>query len=343
MTKVLITGAGAPGAAGIMHCLQRSRRIEVWGCDANRDASGRHLLKNFFTVPHAADDAFVPALLRKAAAHKIDVILPLVTKELLPLARAKTQFAGKGIRVICSEERALEIANNKSLLYRFLQSRNITVPAFRIVNNLAEFEHAVKELGYPLRRVTFKPAVSNGSRGFRIIDDNIEKSHLLWNEKPNHTFISYAEITQLLREYCPPDLLVSEYLPGEEYSVDCLAQHGKCLLAIPRKRTKILNGISTGGEFVLQREIIRYCHQIIEAIGLHGNIGIQVKRANDGRFKILEINPRVQGTIVTNLAAGANLPLLAVQQELGKPVRPEKLKIRWGLKFVRVWKEIYYE
>lgn len=343
MTRVLITGAGAPGAAGIIKCLSKSKQLDIWCCDANEDASGKHLLKNFFKIPAASDKNFVSEVLKKAKQHKIEVILPLVTRELLLFARNKKKFEHAGVRVICSDEKALEIANNKALLYQFLESKKIVVPDFVVVNSVAEFQRAAKKLGYPAKKITFKPAVSNGSRGFRVIYDKADKAHLLWNEKPNNTYISYQEICNILRIQMPVDLLVSEYLPGEEYSVDCLANRGKCLLAIPRLRSKILNGISVGGEFVNNKEIVAYSQQIIEALGLHGNIGIQVKRAADGRFKILEINPRVQGTIVTNLAAGANLPLMAVQQELGKKIFPEKVKIKWGLKFVRVWKEIFYQ
>lgn len=343
MTRVLITGAGAPGAAGIIECLSKSKQLDIWCCDANADASGKHLLKNFFKIPAASDKNFVSELFKKAKLHKIDVILPLVTRELLLFARNKKKFEAIGIKVICSDENALEIANNKALLYQFLLSKNILVPDFVVVNSVSEFQRAVKKLGYPAKKITFKPAVSNGSRGFRVIDDKANKAHLLWNEKPNNTYITYKEINDILRQEMPDDLLVSEYLPGEEYSVDCLANHGQCLLAIPRLRSKILNGISVGGEFVNNKEIVAYSRQIIEAIGLHGNIGIQVKRAADGRFKILEINPRVQGTIVTNLAAGANLPLMAVQQELGKKIWPEKVNVKWGLKFVRVWREIFYQ
>lgn len=343
MTRILITGAGAPGAAGIIECLSKSKQLAIWCCDANADASGKHILKNFFKIPAASDKNFISAVLNKAKLHKIDVILPLVTRELLLFARNKKKFEAAGVKVICSDESALEIANNKALLYQFLRSNSILVPDFVVVNSVAEFQRAVKKLGYPANKVTFKPAVSNGSRGFRVIDDKANKAHLLWNEKPNNTYITYKEISDILRQQMPKDLLVSEYLPGEEYSVDCLANHGKCLLAIPRLRSKILNGISVGGEFVNNKEIVAYSRQIIEAIGLHGNIGIQVKRATDGRFKILEINPRVQGTIVTNLAAGANLPLMAVEQELGKKIYTEKVKVKWGLKFVRVWREIFYQ
>ena len=135
---------------------------------------------------------------------------------------------------------------------------------------------------------------------------------------------------------------MSEYLPGEEYSVDCLAQEGRARLVVPRLRTRMINGISVKGTFVQDDAIIAYCRRIIEAIGLHGNIGIQVKKTATGEPLLLEINPRVQGTIVAALGAGVNLPLLAIKQELGMRIEQHELGVAWGTRFSRYWTEVFY-
>jgi len=57
---------------------------------------------------------------------------------------------------------------------------------------------------------------------------------------------------------------------------------------------------------------------------------------------VLEINPRVQGTISAALGAGVNLPLLAVKQELGLPIMPYELFVKWGVRFSRYWEEVFY-
>jgi carbamoyl-phosphate synthase large subunit len=139
-----------------------------------------------------------------------------------------------------------------------------------------------------------------------------------------------------------PELLVAEYLPGDEYSVDCLADHGKTKLVVPRLRKRMINGISVEGEFVKEESIIEYCSKIINEIQLHGNIGIQVKKSVAGKFLILEINPRVQGTVVAGTGAGINLPVLGVKQELGWPITDEELQVKWGTKFSRYWAEVFY-
>jgi carbamoyl-phosphate synthase large subunit len=340
--NILMTGGGAPGAAGIFHCLKQNPLFNITMADANPDAIGKYLNDDFETIPFASDINFVDAILSLCRRKNIHAILPLVTKELIPLAHRSNEFELAGAKLLVSPVSSLEVANNKSSLYEFLQWRGIAVPAFKVVETVEQFKAAVEELGYPVKQVCFKPSVSNGSRGFRIVTNQINELDLLFNYKPNSTYISLNDAVRILSSGSFPELLVSEYLPGEEYSVDCLANHGQAVLIVPRLRKRMINGISVEGEFVKDDSIIAYCTQIIKELQLHGNIGIQVKRSTAGQFLILEINPRVQGTISAALGAGINLPVLAIKQELGLPISAEELAVKWGTKFSRYWNEVFY-
>jgi len=345
--NVLMTGAGAPGAAGILKCLQTNPDFKVIAADANPNAVGRWLNRDsagvgFEKVPFASDKDFIERLLSICETRNIHIVMPLVTKELIPFAKNKKKFEDQETKVLVSSVDSLEIANNKSRLYQFLEWRGIDVPKYKVVENIDQFKLAVKEISTSQKRACFKPSVSNGSRGFRVIANDMDEHDLLFNEKPNSTYLSFNDAIRILSSKPFPELLVSEYLPGEEYSVDCLADHGDARLVVPRLRAKMINGISVEGEFVNDKSIIRYCSEIIQELKLHGNIGIQVKRSSAGKFLIIEINPRVQGTITAGLGAGINLPVLAIKQELTLPIGDDELQVKWGTKFSRYWSEVYY-
>jgi carbamoyl-phosphate synthase large subunit len=340
--NILMTGGGAPGAAGILECLWQHPLFNIVVADANPDAVGRYLVKDFCVIPKANDPAFIDSVLSLCREKNIHIVLPLVTKELIPLSQHIKEFELAGAKVIVSSGESLEIANDKSGLYQFLQWRGMDVPDFRVVETIEQFKTATKELGYPEKTICFKPSVSNGSRGFRIMSNNIDEHHLLFNEKPNSTYISYNDAIRTLASKPFPELLISEYLPGEEYSIDCLAKNGKAIIVVPRIRAKMINGVSVQGEFIKDESIIAYCSQVIHELQLHGNIGIQVKRSAAGKFLLLEINPRVQGTIAAALGAGVNLPVLAIKQELDLPVPEDELRVKWGTKFSRYWTEVFY-
>src|SRR6266513_1286760 len=150
--NILMTGGGAPGAAGILKCLQFNPVFEITMADANPNAISRWLHAEFETIP---------------------------------FAQHKKEFEKAGIKVLVSDLDAVEIANNKSRLYQFLEWRGIDVPAYRVVETIEQFKTAAEELGFPDKRICFKPSVSNGSRGFRIIAEDIDEHDLLFNEKPN--------------------------------------------------------------------------------------------------------------------------------------------------------------
>jgi carbamoyl-phosphate synthase large subunit len=340
--NILMTGAGAPGAAGIIKCLQQNPSFNITVADADKNAIGQHLVKNFEIIPFAKDENFIELVLGVCRKHNIHLLLPLVTKELIPLALHKKDFEANGVKVLVSEAPSLEIANNKSKLYEFLQWRGLDVPDFRITETIDQFKTAAAELGYPDKIICFKPSESNGSRGFRIINPDIDEAHLLFTEKPNATFISYNDAVRILSLKPFPQLLVSEFLPGEEYSVDCLANNGDTILAVPRLRKKMINGITAEGEFVKEENTIAYCAQIIKELKLHGNIGVQVKKSAAGKFLILEINPRVQGTIAAALGAGIDLPELAIKQELSLTISSEETTVKWGTKFSSYRTEVFF-
>lgn len=337
-----MTGGGAPGAPGIIKCLLQADWINLLVADADPEATGRFIHPAFVSIPRARDEQFTEEVLRICQQHDIQVILPLVTRELFPLSKAKEAFAAHGIRVLVSPAEAIERANNKAACYQYLQQAGVAVPRFRVAHTREDFIHAAYDLGHPQQDFCFKPSISNGSRGFRIVSDSIDESSQLFDQKPYNTYLAYPIALSILSAKPFPELLVTEYLPGEEYSVDCLAREGRARLVVPRLRSKMINGISVKGTFVKEEAIIEYCRRIIEVIGLHGNIGIQVKKRASGEPLLLEINPRVQGTTVAALGAGVNLPLLAVRQELGMQIEQNELDVAWGTRFSRYWTEVFY-
>lgn len=339
---ILMTGAGAPGAAGIIHCLRQLPAVHITVADARPATPGRLLADDFILVPKGDEPGFTDTLLAACREKNIHLIMPLVTRELLPLAGRIPEFELAGATVMVSPASSLEIAIDKGRLYQFLQWRGMAVPDFRLVENVDQFINAAHELGYPERAICFKPCQSNGSRGFRILDPSADEQQLLFAEKPGTAHITFDEAVRILSKQPFPELLLTEYLPGDEYSVDCLADAGQPIVVVPRIRRRIVNGISAEGEFLNEKDLIDYSGQVIRELKLHGNIGIQFRRSATGFPGILEINPRVQGTISAALGAGVNLPVLAVRQALHLPIRPEETAVQWGTRFSRYWTEVFY-
>ncbi|MAF42770.1 MAG: ATP-dependent carboxylate-amine ligase [Parcubacteria group bacterium] len=341
---VLITGIGGPGAPGTIKSLKliKERKIKIVGIDMDKNAVGFSMVDKSYIVPPAQDKNFIQTLLKISKKEKVDVILPLSASGINELAQSKKKFEDHGIKISISNPGALKNANNKYSLLDHCKRNNIPAPDFYLAKNYKEFEKAVFALGYPKKGVCFKPPISKGARGFRILTKKPNHLASLIDSKPNNALISFKEAQSILKIAKPfPELIVMEYLPGKEYSVDTLADEGEVLLVVPRSRDKTKMGISVVGTTVKDKEIIKYSKKIIEALKLNGNIGFQFKKDKNGVPKIIESNPRLQGTTVLCTAAGVNLVYLAVKLALGEKI--VKPKIKWGTKMIRYWQEIYYD
>jgi carbamoyl-phosphate synthase large subunit len=338
-----MTGGGAPGGAGIIRCLQAEKRFRLHVGDANATATGRFLNDIFVQLPKASEPHFIDFVLDYCLKNAINVVFPLVTMELFRFSESIDVFEKNNIKIIVSEKSSLDIANNKSRLYEHLTANQIRTPQYKVVSagNFDQFLQAFQDLGFPEKPIAVKPSVSNGSRGVRIVDNSVDKFDLLFHHKPSSLYTDFDELSKILRGSNFPELLLSEVLTGEEFTIDTIVNaDGKADIILPRLRKKMLGGISIEGQFIDNQEIIYYCQQIINSLTLIGPIGIQVKRAADGRFKILEINPRIQGTSVAAMGLGINLPVWAVRQALGETV--EIPTIEWGKRFARYWNEVYF-
>lgn len=343
---VLITGAGSPGAPGVIHSLRSVKDIhlKLIGIDIVPDVASKGMLDKFFIGPKASDPHFIEDCLKLCVAEKVDVILPMVSMELPQFSKHRQEFKKIGTDISVSDYSPLSQAMNKGKLIQVLHDAGFSTPRSITVNTVDELRKAIYQLGYPSQPVCMKPTISDGSRGFRILDSKKNRWDLLFYEKPNSVYLSENELFDILKDSPTiPETVVMEYLPYEEYSVDLLAKQGDVLIAIPRLREKIADGISVKGVIVKEEDVIDYTSRIVKVLGLNGNIGVQVRRDTHHQPKIIEINPRIQGTIVHCTAAGVNLPYLAIKLAKGLPISQKELNILWGTRMTRYWKEVFFD
>lgn len=309
--------------------------------DADPLAYGRTLADGFFPVSPSADPNYVGQVLQLALEQQAGYILPITTRELLPLAEAADRFHAAGIQLILSPASVLRIANDKGYTYDAMEAAGLTVPAYRRTANLAELMEAL-EGNTARERCIFKPASGNGSRGFgMVLAQNEPQRRNILNEKPGQPLYRLDELPYLLPDTFETDLLVCEYLPGKEYSVDLLASHGRLHYSLVRSREKMIGGISVRGCFEAHPRIMEQAELICNLLQLHGPAGMQFKLRADGTPVLLEINPRLQGTVSSCLGAGINVPLDAVRLFQGKTIAGKQANVRWGAHFVRYWSESF--
>ena len=339
---VLITAAGNVFMPGTTACLKNNgeRNIRLIGADMNDDATMLEMVDAYYPVPRGDDPRYVDVLLDICKKEKVDVLLPIMSVELEALAKNKDKFKEIGVLVSVSEEEPLKIANDKLLLFDFMKEKEIPCAEYKAVKSIEELTEAAHDLGYPERKVCLKTTHGSGSRGFRILDATQSKLERFLYEKPTSSSVSLEEMIDILSEAKElPEMLVMEYLPGAEYTVDLLADHGKVLYNCCRKSMNMENSIMLDGIVEDNQEVLKLCEEVVERLGLDGNIGFDVKEREDGAPMIMECNPRITAGIPMFAAAGINLPYLCVKKMLGEEM-PE-VELKTGFKMKRRYCEMY--
>jgi carbamoyl-phosphate synthase large subunit len=337
--NVLLTGVGAPGTRGTIFALKKNSdqiKVKIIGVDIKTDVVGKYWVDRFYTVPHPEEEGYVDFLNDICRKESVDVVIPQTTREIAKLSRTYEQVEAQ---VVVANSSAIERSNNKFELLKICQKIDIPVPNSILVNSALELQNAAEKLGYPKSPVVVKPPVSFGSRGFRVLREGTS-----WNakrflmEKPNATEISLAELISILirdSSYDFPQLIVSEFLPGDEYSVDSFVGD-KVSVAIPRRRKEIVNGISFRTSLEYREDLIENTLNAARELGLHYTFGFQFKLDSSGNPKVLECNPRVQGTMVASVFSGVNLIWMAVREAIKQPVESIPTMLSTS-EFYRYW------
>ena len=135
------------------------------------------------------------------------------------------------------------------------------------------------------------------------------------------------------------DIVVQDYIEGAAYGWSALyGRDGKMLAGIGHLRLReypISGGPSTYCESVKDEQLENAGRKMLDYIGWTGPAMVEFKLdKNDGKFKILEINPRYWGSLPLARFAGLNLPFLHYQIIAGKEITPLKeYRVSVKLKF----------
>jgi carbamoyl-phosphate synthase large subunit len=312
--RVFVTGGGGAAAVAFLNAIQTSA-VDVFMGDIDPHAAGLYLVPPHRRqlLPRGDDPDFSEALLAICRSHEIDVLVPTVDCELLPLAGRAADFERGGTRLLSAPASALRLCLDKWQLTK-------ACAGAAAVPRTALLDAAFTSTNWPLP-VIVKPRQGSGSRGVQLIS-------------------SWSDLRGV-----PVDgsLIVQEYLPGEEYSVDVLVDptSGQVVAAVPRARLKVDSGVAVAGRTVHDAGLETAACAIAEHLGLTFVGNIQLRRNQRGEPVLLEVNPRFPGTMSLTVASGVNMPRLALDAVLGHGLVGRRYPFR-DVAVVRTWQDHYF-
>lgn len=199
---ILILGGGVMQLPAIRIAKERHWRVVV--ADGDRDAVGAELADIFLHVDLKDREAMTEAAATFRRRGELDGVFTAGTDFSTTVAWVADQLGLPGI----SFETALR-ATDKSLMREAFREAGVPSPAFLMLRSTVEAEEAISRLGLPL---VVKPVDNMGSRGIRRIDRAAE-------------LIPAVEVA--LRYSRSGKVIVEEFIPGPEYSIDAIVEQGR--------------------------------------------------------------------------------------------------------------------
>lgn len=318
--RILVTGVGAIVASSIIRSYKevKERNIYIVGVDIKDKVKNKYI-DAYYQYRRPTDEKYIETLIDICKKENINFIIPLVDGELELLSENKETFNKNNIIVCINDKEKIKLVQNKAELFKYLKNNNIDVPNYLLFNNVDEFIDGCKKLNYPNEILCYKPTHSSGSRGFRIIKNDINYEKYLFEEKPDSKYINYEFLINAMKK-CKniPNMMLMEYVSGDLFNVNVLADNGKIIYIVAGKVINFGLGNTIECEIVENEDIVNYCSKITELLKLSGNVGFEVAYSKDNKLKLIEINIRVQGQIYSSTLAGINFPYYELKYYLNE-------------------------
>lgn len=293
--NVLVFPGGTEVGLEIYQALRVCKEVTLYSAGQQVSNHAPYVFSRHYVAPSVHDADWIGCLNRIIVEQEIDYVFPAHDDTVLALAENTSLIKA---RVVSSPLRTCAVSRSKSSTYRLFDEL-LPVPQ--------AFSHPTEVNAFP---VFVKPDARQGSLGTYLASN---RQHL-----------------ELILKYSSDNLLILEYLPGDEYTVDCFSSRDKGLLYCgARQRLRTKNGISMNGRLENDGVFENYAQIISSQLIFHGAWFFQVKRDSSGVCKLLEIAPRIAGTMALHRVLGVNFPLLSIYEQEGIPIeiRPNRLSV----------------
>jgi len=278
-----------PGATEIGLEIQRAlchcKDIRLFSAGSDVSNHAPYVFARHFVIPSIHDSLWIERLNRVIAEQQIDYIFPAYDDVLVALAQ---NVAVVHAKIIASPLETCLITRSKSQTYQHFAD-SIPVPA-----QYSDIESIDQ---YP---VFLKPDRGQGSA----------HTHIVYNKR------------QLLCAFSRErEHILLEYLPGEEYTIDCFSDRERGLLFCGgRQRARTKSGISMHSRPIADPAFQEYAEIISDKLTFYGAWFFQLKEDRQGMYKLLEIAPRIAGTMALHRGLGVNFALLSLYEQERIPI-----------------------
>lgn len=247
------------------------------------------------------------AIRKELQTRQYDLVIPLNDFVAIMLSKHKEELKPY-VDIAVNEWDVFQFASDKLRTMRVCMENNIPCPktytADDTLNDLSQLD-----LQYP---VCIKPRTGYSAIGFRKIDNSDDLEHIIAVTKEKYG-------APLIQEYIPQTDLQYK----AEIFVDKNGQIKSCCIFSKLRWYPVNGGSSTLNMTVHRPDIQESCEKLLKKIGWRGYADIDlIQDPRDNVAKIMEINPRITGSVKICYACGVNFSEQILQDYLGCEITP---------------------
>jgi carbamoyl-phosphate synthase large subunit len=274
---------------------------------------------DYFILPEANEINYMKELLRFCKLKKIDVIISVNDFELPILARYKKLIESAGIKLLVSNKEIIDICFDKLKTFNFLTNHSILSPL--TYSSLESLNRAIerKEIQFP---ITLKPRWGSASVGVSFAENTEE---LLLSKKLLEIQLSKSILTNASMKDINGAILFQEKISGKEYGLDILNDFdGSFVTCVIKEKLSMRSGETDKAVIREDQELFNVGKEIATKLRHLGTLDCDILE-KDGKFYVLELNPRFGGGYPFSYEAGVDIPDAYVKWLKGE--KPDKLKV----------------
>lgn len=300
--KIGITGLNAIDSPGpgvsVIRCLKEARdfNIKIIGLAYETLEPGiylHNLVDKSYQIPYpsAGTDQVFKRLSFIQEKEQMDMIIPNFDAELWNIIKLSPRLNEIGIKTFMPSINQLD-AINKLNLEDFANENDLPSPVTKMFSSVEELEKFGKEADYPL-----------------VVKGKFYEAYIVYNT----TQLVYY-YNKLNAKWGLP-VITQEFIDGSEIVIAGLGDgKGNLMGAVPLRKLYITDkGKGWAGVVINDQQYIDLAEKINKVLLWKGGFEIELKRTEDGKIYLLEINPRFPAWIYTTAAAGQNLPVAMVK------------------------------
>jgi carbamoyl-phosphate synthase large subunit len=330
--NALVTSVGGIVAQGIIKSLKfhnnysenKAYAYNIYGTDIAYESSGLFRVDEFSLVDKPESEGYIESIISICNNNDIDIVFIGSDAELSKLGNNQKQIeSSTHAKLLTNPFDVIERCRDKHKTYEFLKENNLNYIPSCLEEDSEEF---VKEYQFPL---IVKPCEGFGSKLFFIVNDNDDLDYAI-------SSIQKHGWRPLMQKYLRDDN--KEFTTGITISRD-----GQEIMSSIVIKKILKHGQTYKAIIDNYPEIKETSEETAKKIGGIGAINIQLRVDDDedGKAKIIEINPRFSATCPLRTVAGINEPDIVVRNTLfGENI---KIMDYRSLICLRYWNETYMD